>query len=107
MDHHRFTDVGRRNPGYLNLVWREPKNDDEAMELLKVAGAIDCKGPQVYGLAVWMASRPTHVVVRWFTAYAIRKAQGKKENEHEYLHAFDFLTTFHPELRILMESLFP
>lgn len=89
------------------LIWRAPKTDTEALTLLRLVGALDCRGLADPCLMVWLTCQDLSTVLRWFTAYGSERAHGKTYGDHELAHAFHFLTIVHPQLRPTMLLMFP
>lgn len=84
------------------LIWQEPKNDEEALRLLRAAGELDCRGYIDPGLFFWLSAQEFPTVARWFTAYRTACHQGTVEGAHELGHAFRYLAHAHPALRSLI-----
>jgi hypothetical protein len=102
MDHRR-----EGEPVFQGLIWREPKSPAEALALLRLAGALSCRGCADISLMVWLSSQDQSTVLNWFTAYGSARAYGQDCGDHELAHAFDFLTRVHPKLRPVMLLMFP
>lgn len=89
------------------LIWREPQSDAEALVLLRLVGAMECRQLVNPVLMIWLASQDLRTVLRWFTAYGAARSRGDLEGEHEFAHAFDFLGYVHPQLMPAFKLMFP
>lgn len=92
---------------FRGVIWRAPQSDDEALALLRLVGAMDCRGFADPCLMIWLTCQDLSTVLRWFTAYGAARARGKSCGDHELAHAFGFLTVVHPQLRPTMRLMFP